>query len=347
MPTQSPPAVPVDPQAPWPPGLSVTPQGPDQNPDSYLKEYKNSREITKDLQRESIVERWVLRGSPDEATLDPQIQGYQVGKPHPWFPKLPGSGSALPNAYLTSIRFKHWSFGTGAVTSGQQGEAQSWTIMIVTFTQRPCPALYEERWTVSLQAVQEWYSLPMTPEEKEAGEEYPGLDGDGQTVSSLLSKSLVPVPILRPFPVYQRRYVKIKMTRNAIRALRQAVGKTNGRVFLDEDPGYWMFDGFDANLLHGNDDIHSPDTGWYELAMVFRGDPLRHHQYAAPLVTEDGLLPVDPTKNPERYPTYASLHKLTKQYSFSMIDWNNPPTADNAFDSCSREDTNIPNSAQP
>lgn len=346
MPSQSPPPAKVDPINPWPGGISATPQGPEQNPESYLTEFKNSREITKDLQRESITERWVLRGSPDQAVLDPQIQGYQAGKPHPWFPKLPGTATALPNAYLTSIRFKHWSFGTEAVASGQQGEAQAWTIMTVTFTQRPCPALYEERWTVALQPMQEWYSIPMTPEEKAAGVEYPGLDGAGQIIPSFLSKSLLPVPILRPVPVYQRRYVKIKMTRSTVRLMRQQVGKVNGKVFLEEAPGFWMFDGFDANLLHGNDDINSPDTGWYEITMVFRGDPLRHHQFTAPKIPADALLPVDPTKNPELFPDYASLHEFRKQYSFSMMEWDVSP-GDNAFDSCNREDTNIPSSDTP
>lgn len=334
---------PVD---PWPGGLSIHPSyGPDQVDFTHTTEYKNSRTITKDLQRETIIERWVLRGTPDVANLDASLSAYKTGMPNPWFPKNPGGGAeGLSNSYITSVKFEHLCFGTNPPNTGTQDEAQAWTIMTVVFTQRPCPALYEEQWTVALQSQSEWYSVPMTPAEKQAGDEYPGRDEEGDAVPTFLSRSLNPVPILRPVPVYQRKYLKIALSKTQLKNLRASVGKLNGLEFMDEEPGYWMFDGMNATLLHGNDDPQRPDRGWYEVLLVFRGDPLRHHQFAAPKKDPQSSMPVNPARNPELYPDYASLHSFKKQYSFDMRDWNNLTQGINAFSTCRREDTQLPDS---
>jgi len=303
---------------------------PTQIATSYITEDQASREIEYDLQRKSFVQRYLIRGAPDTALLDPLLtDSLRPGGVHDWFPMIDQNDSP---AYVTKMSLRWHSFGKNPVagedgTAGglkDQGEAHAWSVLSVWFVQRACPASYEEEYTVSLGAFPEYYSFPISQEEQE----FAAANGRPFTAEELKPKPLTgtvqSVPILRQIPIYKRRYIKVYLNPEQKRTLRRQAGKLNGFEFLGEVPGFWMLDGVNIRHLHGH--IKDGVNAAYEVVLVFRGDPYRLHRYVRYRTTERGHIPINPRgKNVPVPPggwTYENLHRFTKLYEQSLLDWD-------------------------
>lgn len=273
---------------------------PQQSLISRTSEDKQSREIVGDLQRRSITYIWIVRGRPDVAAEDKSIADFSEGKAHPYADFF----------FVQSVSFRHRSFGGDVNPEGLDTEpAQSWTQLTVVYVQRPCPAMFEESQTTSVVSRLEWYSRR-------------GPLGDEATPVQLRG-TLQPVSILVPVPVYTRRFLKVKLTDDRIKILDDNVGTVN-RVddtgnypkFRGQEQSFWMFDGYKLTLLYGD-----PTSGsaWYEVLLIFRGDPQRFHKWFWPVADpEFEALP----RRPRQGDSYRTLHDEMALYPVSEYNFD-------------------------
>lgn len=240
---------------------------PVQPTDSHLIEWKDSRNQAEDLQRGTVVHVTIVRGRPDQAALDASLGGLAVGHPHPY----------APHSYVVHVKFEHYSYGpdpdSGQQTPTTQRDSQNYTKMTVTYRQIPCPGKWEEQGGVSLISRLEWYDRKDPPRT---------LRGTREGVS-----------ILIPQPVYKRHFPKVFLSPAKYAEIEDEVSKTNGNTWRGRMPGHWLFESWLPKLLFGD-----PITGTaaYELTLMFRGDPERHHEWWFPVIDSENYRP--PTPNP-------------------------------------------------
>lgn len=284
-------------------GLSqVTAVEANQAADVFSVEYKDSRRLGEDLQRGTIVHTYIISGRPDQVAANQLLGGIQMGDPHPW----------QPSAYVVGLTFDHHVFGpdpdTDTNTPGAARDSKAYTKMRVTYQQRPCPGKWEDEGGSALISRIEWFDRGDPPKP--------------------LKDTRDGVSILVPVETYKRHFPKVFLKRSELRTIKREIGKTNrgtgGADTTDpwngEKPGFWLLEQVKHRLLYGD-----PDTGpaAYELTLIWRGDPERHHEWWWPKFDKgenETLRPKAPTGN-TRALRRAAMDARTI-YDPSDLDWD-------------------------
>lgn len=255
---------------------------------------KVDRELQFDLQRRVITHTYDVRGRPDVATRNGLLAAFEIGKPHPWndSPELPNWFTSF---YVINTRWSHESFGGN---EDETDRGQAWTKVVVTYQQRACPGMYEERWRIATTSYSEWYGWVSDPATQ-------------VTAFRLLTSRRDPIQVLKQTPIVTRSFPKVVLSKAIRRTLRQEAGLLNGDDFLGEGEQYWMFDGAVLDHLWGDPDA---DTAAYAVTLVFRGDPYRHHAYYTFRPDDKGTFqPTDPLDKPTSW-TYDDFHLIFRRY---------------------------------
>ncbi len=243
---------------------------PVQPTDSHLIEWKDSRNQAEDLQRGTVVHVMIVRGRPDQAALDASLGGLAVGYPHPY----------APDSYVVHVRFEHYSHGPDPDSDEQtpttQRDSQNYTKMTVTYRQIPCPAKWEEQGGVSLISRLEWYDRKDPPR--------------------TLRNTREGVSILIPQPTYKRHFPKVFLSATKYNEIEDEVGRVNGRTWHGRKPGHWLLEGWLPKLLYGD----PTGRAAYELTLMWRGDPERHHEWWFPKIEQGTLRPIEPNAGETR-----------------------------------------------
>lgn len=245
---------------------------PTQLATAYAAEWKGSRPISVDLQRGMMVYIFIIAGRPDQVAKDQTLGGMREGMPHPW----------ETDTYISRVTFEHHIHGpdpsTGYNTPGTARDAQAYTKMTVTYRQMPWPGQWEEDWSVALISRLEWWDHTETPK---------SIKGTREGVS-----------ILHPVPVYKRHFPKVELGPVEWDSILGEIGATNGRPWMHRPISFWQFTGKRARLLYGNPRKRSA----WELTLIFRGDPVRHHEWWLPVL--------DATQKPMQNPPAMGAEDL-------------------------------------
>lgn len=213
---------------------------PTQPPNQSAHEFQSSRRIVRDIQRNTVLHEYIVDGTPDEAAISQATTNLRIGTVHPF----------EDHAFVVREEYTPWVMGGNT--------AQSKTLMEVTYTTRPCLAMYEESFDVALVSYECWWSY--------------------DTVPKNLTESAIGLTLLYPQIMYRRRYPNVRMHYSEVMNLYLLAGKTNGNGFLNQPVDFWLIDGIKANLLYGRtSDITNEPANW-EISIVFRGDPWRRHK---------------------------------------------------------------------
>lgn len=276
---------------------SLAPLQPDT---SYWVEWKNSRQIRTDLQRGTIVHVYVIAGRPDQVARDASVGGLREGMPHKW----------EKDAYVAGVTFEHHIHGpdpeTAELTPGTARESKGYTKVTVTYRQMPWPGKWEEDYSVALVGRLEWFDRGNPPKQ---------LRGSQEGTS-----------ILIPVPTYRRHFPRSMMSRGHWDVVLREIGKTNASAWQTQPANFWLFTGVRSRLLFGD----PADTAAWEVTLMFRGDPERHHEWWWPQYIKQegkpGLLPKNPGPLGDRSRRDAFLEDgiFTNRriYDSSETDWD-------------------------
>lgn len=243
-------------------------------------EWKGSRVISEDVQRGTITVEYIVDGTPDEVWAGSGQGGFRIGD------ALPGWGHE--HAFIVHRHFEHHVYG-GSSTSPK-------TLVRYTYQQRPCLGLYEEDLNVSLVGYQTYWSYDNPPQ----------------------AMSLTPAQtfnILFPQIVYRRRWPRIRMHYSEIINLYEQQGKTNPDAFMGQDQDFWLCDGVQAKLLYGRTTEQFTELSVWDISIIFRGDPWRHHEFWYPRF--DAGRPVS-----NRFEDMRAVHVTRKQYLRSSTNFS-------------------------
>lgn len=266
---------------------------PVQPTDSHVIEWKDSRNQAEDIQRGTMVHQLIVAGRPDQAALDASLGGLAVGYPHPW----------NPHTYVIHVRFEHWSHGpdpdSGEQTPTTDRDSKAYTKMTITYRQMPCPGKWEEQGGVSLISRLEWYDRRDPPQT---------LRGTREGVS-----------ILIPQPVYKRHFPKVFLTPTKYTEIEDEVGMVNGVAWRGRPPGHWLLEGWLPKLLFGDPQQNSAA---YELTLMWRADPERHHEWWFPVIDPETLRPATPNTGESREDFFIRAFSKRRIYDPSEKIWD-------------------------
>jgi hypothetical protein len=262
----------------------------------YWIEWKNSRQIKIDLQRGLTQHIYIFAGTPDQVAKNAAIGGLREGYPHPW----------EKDTYLTELRFEHHIHGpdleTSTATPGTARESSAYTKVTVTYRQIPCPGRWEEDESSALTSRLEWFDRTDPPR---------SLKGTREGV-----------PILIPVPVYKRHFPKVFLTPANWAVINGEEGKINLNPWRGRPGGFWQFTGKRSRLLFGKPETRAA----YELTLMFRGDPERHHDWWWPVIDPETMLPKQPGRIAPRTRRQAFLDDgiftMRHIYDRSELDWD-------------------------
>lgn len=243
-----------------------------QSPDSFMREFRESRRIVEDIQRGTLEHVFVTKGHPNEAYLDSGLMGMNIGNPHPWW----GSEEAEFNDIGKDMFLIRREF---TKLTDRLSKDDRWTEIRLLYQRRVCPFGYEEDYTTSSQTLQVWW----------LGE--PGNPDRPARIPIALAEGM-PVPM--PQVQMRRHWAHVVTTTNAIRGLKALQNTTNEKVFAGEAKGFWLLESVQARQLYGTRIGDHPTNDHYELSMTWRGDPIRHHELWFANFG-DGVVPVKPT----------------------------------------------------
>lgn len=257
---------------------------PAQSTEVVYHEFKTSREIIEDVQRGTITIQYMIQGTPDEAWRSAGLAGFARGDVHPWY----------DYGFLVHRSFKHAAMND--TTAG------SWTLATFVYQQRPCLSLYEEDFNIALVGYQTWYSYDNIPKPMDGGQ-------------------FVGINVLYPQIIYRRHWPRVKMQYSLVTQLYESVGTTNGHrdfsgpneqfdPFLGHPDGFWLIDGVQAKLLYGRTNPEATEDTYWEITIVFRGDPWRHHEHWYLGTPEQGY----PRPQNNEFNSMAAAHIRRKVY---------------------------------
>lgn len=259
---------------------------------SHGIEYKDSRNLAEDIQRKTIVHIFIFAGRPDQVELDAALGSIRAGHPHPW----------EIDSYLVHVKFEHFLHGPDPDTAGQtpttDRDSKGYTKVTATYRQMPCPGRWEEQGGVALISRLEWFDRFDPPR---------SLRGTREGVS-----------IMVPHETYKRHFPKVMLSAAKYNELADEVGTVNGFAWRGREPGYWLLEGWLPKLLYGD----PANSAAYELTLMWRGDPERHHQWWYPKLNENTYRPPDPIPGDTRDTFYARVFDKRSIYRPSEKDWD-------------------------
>jgi len=251
-----------------------------------ITEYRDSGEITEDIQTGRIIHQFIVQGGPEEARVSSGLEGIGGGDldgmhpiAHPW----------IPDAYLVSRSFKH--------LVQRAGETDRRTIITCTFQRRPCPFAYEEEDTGTSVSVPMWWSLDNPPQP--------------------LTNSGASIPVMLPWRMLKRRFPNVHLTFPQLQTIRQEQSKTNGEVYAGEEPDFWLLFQVQTRFLYGKFDGSKIYEGNYEITFVFLGDPIRLHKLWNARYERGRLV------QPASLEDLPNAHVVQRVYSRSTVSWDN------------------------
>lgn len=221
---------------------------------SHAIEFKDSRQISIDIQREKIIHTYIIAGRPDQARLDASKGGLKWGMPH----------ADIEHAYVTNINYTYHVFGPDTetagdgefLTPGQARDSSAYTKVTVTYTQRPCLGKWEEETSTVLVSRLEWF--------------------DKTEQHNPLTDTRQGTPLLFPVPTYKRHFPLVILARTKVDTIRREQSKLNFFVWQDEAPRFWQMTGCRIVLLWGDP---TATTAAYDVTLMWRGDPERLHDW--------------------------------------------------------------------
>lgn len=259
---------------------------------SHGIEWKNSGNLSEDIQRGTTVLEFIFAGRPDQVVLDASLGNFALGYPHPW----------QPDTYIIHAKYEHYLYGPDPDSSRQtpttQRDSKNYTKVTITYRQMPCPGKWEEQGGVSLISRLEWYDRRDPPNT---------LRGTREGVS-----------ILVPQPVYKRHFPKVFLSAAKYNEIEDEVGTINGQTFRGRVPGHWLFESWLPKLLFGD----PTNTAAYELTLMFRADPERHHAWWYPKIDGTTYKPQVPEKGESREDFFARTFLKRRIYHPSEKNWD-------------------------
>ncbi len=215
--------------------------------DARFQEYHETDHIVEDLQSGTIVERFVVGGSPSEAMASSVLQNLQQGDVHPLH----------VDYFIVRREFLYHA--------QSEDEEERAALLTVTWKRMPCPADYAIDVSTVLVSQVSWWSYDEPPQ--------------------LLEIVPTGIPILRPLQLVTIRMPIVRMAAADIIELGEtAIGRTNNREFLSKPAGYWLLEDVKARQLFGPHGLFGDtgaggiENGAFEIAAFFKGDPWRHHE---------------------------------------------------------------------
>lgn len=210
-----------------------------------FQEFFDTDHIVEDLQTGTITERWLLAGSPTEAQASGALQKYQRGDPH----------HKHTDHFVVRREFRYHAHS--------DSDTERLTMMTVTWQRMPCPHDYAVSLSTTLVAQQSWWSYDPQPK--------------------LIEQAPVGITILRPIQVLTLRVPNVEAdAQDLIDVNETAYGRTNKEIFLGKPKGFWLLEDFQARQLYGDHGLFGSTgaiiKGHYEILMVLKGDPWRHHE---------------------------------------------------------------------
>lgn len=220
-------------------------------------EASGSGNIFGNLQRATVQHWFDIRGTQPEVQINQILAHFHMGDPHPWMDKF--TDGPYRSSYIIDIRVEGRGFGEVA---GTDGYGQSWSRVIITYQQRPCPSKFEENVRGALVVRNEWYSRP-----------------DAQGIFDYLTGTQETVPVLIPVSIVSRYYPNVFLTVAKIKIIEDALGKLNPVTFRGRDPDVWVLDIAQLSPLFEKDPGSMDMDGNYEVTLVFRSDFERKHEW--------------------------------------------------------------------
>jgi hypothetical protein len=230
-----------------------------------------------------IVHEFIFVGRPDQVAKDASLGVFKLGYPHPW----------QEHTYLIHVKYEHYIYGpdpqdTTSAAPTTDRDSANYTKLTATYRQMPCPGKWEEQGGVSLISRLEWFDRMDPPR---------SLRGTREGVS-----------ILIPQETYKRHFPKVFLSPAKYNELADEVGRVNGNPWRGRELG----------LLFGD----PSQTAAYELTLMWRGDPERHHQWWYPKLNENTYRPPDPLPGDDRATFYARVFDKRSIYPPSEKDWD-------------------------
>lgn len=262
------------------------------------REAEISRGMRFDLQRTGAMVTFYVAGQPDSVALTPLLQAFKMGELHPWADK-PRLSDPYASMFVVNVQIDPWVSGASPPDSTDYNTYElthAWSRVTVTYRQRCDPGGYEEHRRTSLISRGEWYSYLNTPE-------------FGNVVRGYLSGDQRAIPILHRVPILTRHWPKVQLSKGSLTAINNAIGRLNPEEFAGHVQAVWMLDGADVDLLYRTQSGPS-EEGYYEVTLVFRGDPVRKHQYWLP-ITDETFRPIfNPNVSYENHHVRKDLYQL-------------------------------------
>lgn len=265
-----------------------------QSDDVSSVEFWETREIEETLQSRKIVHRLVVDGNSDQAYNDIGLAGFRLGDPHPWSSN-PNPGPLAQDLFCTRRFFQQIN------TASDQSQQK--TMCTLVYEARTCPFLYEEASDTAYQSYPMWYSAQSPPQ--------------------ALAFPMNPITLQLPITVMSRRWLNVRLDEADVYALRDLQGTRNKDTFAGYGKGIWLLDSVKSRRLWGAPNAASSNPGpeSWEITLIFRSDPHRHHEYWTPDTNAVASLEsiTGPPAPDQIVPHYnlRSLHYVRELFPFS------------------------------